>query len=254
MLIASWNVNSIRVRQQHLLDWLAQAQPDVVCLQELKLETEKFPFDAVGEAGYEAAVYGQKTYNGVAILSRLPIEDVILGCPAEEGHARVLEAVIEGVHVFSVYAPNGQAVGSDKFKFKERFYGALRLHLDSIGKSTEPVVLGGDFNIAPDARDVWDPVKLAGEIGFHPDEHKWLKHFSDWGLHDSLRLITDKPRLFSWWDYRGGGFAKDFGMRIDQIWVSTALKDSVKNAWIDMEPRTWEQASDHTPVLCELDV
>jgi len=254
VLIATWNVNSVRARRQHLLDWLQQAQPDVVCLQELKLETDKFPFDEVGNAGYEAAVYGQPTYNGVAILSRLPIEEVIEGFPGEEGQARLIEAVIEGVHVFSVYAPNGQAVDSDKFQYKQRFYKALREHLDGIGKPTEPVALCGDFNIAPADRDVWDPRKLKGEIGFHPDEHKWLKHFADWGLHDSLRLVDDKPGLYSWWDYRGGGFAKDHGMRIDQIWVSHALKDSVKKAWIDLEPRTWEQPSDHTPVLCELDL
>ncbi|MCA8916052.1 MAG: exodeoxyribonuclease III [Planctomycetes bacterium] len=254
MLIASWNVNSIRVRLQHLLDWMQQAQPDVVCLQELKLETDNFPFDEIGEAGYEAAAYGQKSYNGVAILSRLPIEEVIEGFPGEEGQSRVIEAVIEGVHVFSVYAPNGQTVGGDKFKYKERFYGALREHLDGLGKPSEPVALCGDFNIAPEERDVWDVSRCSGEIGFHPDELKWLKHFKDWGLHDSFRLINEKPKQFSWWDFRGGGFAKDQGLRIDQIWVSDGLKESVKNAWIDIEPRTWERPSDHTPVLCELEV
>jgi len=251
--IASWNVNSIKVRIGHLLDWLNHVEPDVVCLQELKLPTDLFPFDEVGELGYEAAVYGQPSYNGVAILSRLPIEEVIEGFPGEEGQARMIEAVIEGLHVFSVYAPNGQAVDSDKFKFKERFYKALREHMDGLGKSSEPMALCGDFNIAPDERDVWDPVKLKGEIGFHPDEHKWLKNFTDWGLHDSFRLLNDKPKQYSWWDYRGGGFAKDHGMRIDQIWVSDALKGSVKKAWIDLDPRGLDKPSDHTPVLCELD-
>ncbi|MCA8946418.1 MAG: endonuclease/exonuclease/phosphatase family protein, partial [Planctomycetes bacterium] len=157
-------------------------------------------------------------------------------------------------HIFSVYAPNGQASDSDKFAYKERFYGALREHLDGIGKPTEPVALCGDFNIAPEARDVWDPEAMKNAIGFHPSEHQWLKHFTDWGLHDSLRLTNDKAGLFSWWDYRGGGFAKDHGLRIDQIWVSDALKPSVRKGWIDLEPRTWEKPSDHTPVLCELDV
>jgi exodeoxyribonuclease III len=253
MLIATWNVNSIKVRIGHLLGWLNHVEPDVVCLQELKVETDNFPFDAVGELGYEAAVHGQPGYNGVAVLSRLPIEDVVEGFPGEEGQSRVIEAVIEGLHVFSVYAPNGQAVDSDKFKFKERFYKALRAHLDGLGGPDEPMALCGDFNIAPDDRDVWDAAKCAGEIGFHPDEHKWLKRFTDWGLHDSLRLVDDRPRLYSWWDYRGGGFAKDHGMRIDQIWVSDALKDSVRKAWIDLEPRGLDKPSDHTPVLCELD-
>lgn len=254
MLIATWNVNSLRVRKQQLLDWLGDAQPDVVCLQELKLPTDDFPFDEVGAAGYEAAVHGQAGYNGVAILSRLPIEEVIEGFPGEEGQSRVIEALIEGVHVFSVYAPNGQAVGSAKFEFKQRFYSALRAHLDSFGRSTEPVVLCGDFNIAPEDGDVWDPKKCAGEIGFHPDEHSWLKNMCAWGLHDSLRLVDKKPGQFSWWDYRGGGYAKGQGLRIDHIWVSEALKGSVKRAWIDVDPRGWEQPSDHTPVLCELDV
>jgi len=254
MLVAAWNVNSIRVRAQQLLDWLEQAQPDVVCLQELKVSTDDFPFDAVADAGYEAAAYGQGGYCGVAILSRLPIEDVIEGFPGEEGQPRVLEAVIEGVHVFSVYAPNGQSPDSDKFQFKKRFYEAFRMHLDGLGGPDLPVMLCGDFNIAPDARDVWNAEKCKGHIGFHPSEHQWLRRMKDWGLHDSLRLLDEKGGQFSWWDYRGNGFGRDEGMRIDQIWVSDALKDSVKRAWIDIEPRGWEKPSDHTPVLCEIEL
>ena len=254
MLIATWNVNSIRVREQHLLNWLGDVGPDVVCLQELKVPTDSFPFDAVGELGYEAAAYGHGGYNGVAILSRLPMEEVIEGFPGEEQQARMLEAVIEGVHVFSVYAPNGKAPDDEKFEYKQRFYKALREHLDGIGKPGEPVVLGGDFNIAPDERDVWDADACRGHIGFHPDEHKWLENFKAWGLHDSLRLVKDDAGLFSWWDYRGGGYPRNHGMRIDQVWVSDGLKDSVKDAWIDIDPRGWEQPSDHTPVLCELDL
>jgi exodeoxyribonuclease-3 len=254
MIIASWNVNSLRVRLQHLLDWLKTAQPDVVCLQETKLATDDFPFDEVGEAGYEAASHGSGGHGGVAILSRLPIEEVVEGFPGEEGQSRVIEAMIEGVHVFSVYAPNGQAIDSDKFEFKKRFYAALREHLDGFGKPTEQVVLCGDFNIAPDDRDVWDPAACRGQIGFHPDEHAWLQDMQAWGLHDSLRLVDQKGGQFSWWDYRGGGYKRGHGMRIDQIWVSDALKKSVKKAWIDIDPRGWEQPSDHTPVLCELDV
>lgn len=252
MLIASWNVNSLRVRLQHLLDWLKAAQPDVVCLQELKLPTDDFPFDALGEAGYEAAVHGQPGYNGVAILSRLEIEDVVEGFPGEEGQSRVIEALIEGVHVFSVYAPNGQDPKSEKFEFKQRFYEQLRAHLDRVADPSEPYVLGGDFNIAPDERDIWDLKACAGYIGFHPEEHKWLHKLTEWGLHDSLRLVTQEAGLFSWWDYRGFGYGKNRGMRIDQLWVSDALKGKVAKAWIDIDPRGWDKPSDHTPVLCEL--
>lgn len=254
MLIATWNVNSIRVRAQHLVNWMQDAEPDVVCLQELKVETDDFPFDEIANAGYEAAVHGQGGYNGVAILSRLPIEEVIEGFPGEEGQSRMIEAVVEGVHVFSIYAPNGKAPGDEKFEYKQRFYQAMREHLDGLGKSTEPLALCGDFNIAPDERDVWDAETCRGHIGFHPDEHKWLASFTGFGLHDSLRIIKQDAGLFSWWDYRGGGYPRNHGMRIDQIWVSDGLKESVKDAWIDIDPRGWEQPSDHTPVLVELDV
>lgn len=252
MLIATWNVNSLRARKQHLLDWLKLAKPDVVCLQELKMPTDEFPFDDIGDAGYEAAVYGQPTYNGVAVLSKLPIEEVIEGFPGEEGHSRLIETVIEGVHIISAYCPNGQSPESDKFKFKQRFFAALRKHLDGLGKPDMPLAICGDFNIAPEARDVWDPKLAAKGVGFHPEELKWLANVTAWGLHDSLRLVDQKGGQFSWWDYRGGGFRKNEGMRIDQIWVSNGLKGAVKKAWIDTEPRGWDKASDHTPVLCEL--
>lgn len=254
MIVASWNVNSIRARIGHLLDWLKFASPDVVCLQELKVTLDNFPFDEIADAGYEAAVQGQPSYNGVAILSRLPIEDVVEGFAGDDGQARVIEAMIEGVQIFSVYAPNGQAPDSDKFAYKERFYSALREHLDDLGTSDDPVMLCGDFNIAPDERDVWDAEACRGHIGFHPSEHDWLANFRDWGLHDSLRLHTEDAGLFSWWDYRGGGFPRNHGMRIDQIWVSDGLKDSCTRAWIDVDPRGWERPSDHTPVLCEINV
>jgi len=254
MLIATWNVNSLRVRLPHLLKWLARAEPDVVLLQEIKMESDKFPFDEIGEAGYEAAVHGQKTYNGVAVLSRLPIDDVVEGFNGDEGQARLIEVQIEGVHVFSAYCPNGEKPGSDKFKYKQRFYTALRRHFDALGANSTPVVIGGDFNIAPEAKDVWDPVKAAKTCGFHPDELKWLANWREWGFHDSLRLCDDKGGQFSWWDYRTDAWSTDEGMRIDQIWVSEGLKKSVKKAWIDRTPRGWEKPSDHTPVLCELAV
>ncbi len=253
MLIATWNVNSVKVRLPQLSAWLQKAQPDVVCLQEIKCETESFPFDALGELGYEAAAYGQKTYNGVALLSKLPIENIVEGFPGEEGQSRLIEGTINGITVLSCYAPNGQAIGSDKFAYKLRFYEALRKHLDGLGKSTLPLVIAGDFNIAPDERDVFDVKKCAGDIGFHPDEHKALKRFTDWGLVDSFRLHEKGAGHFSWWDYRTG-YDNNQGMRIDQVWISKALEKQCTGARIDIGPRKLEKPSDHTPVLCELDV
>lgn len=253
MRIASWNVNSLKVRLPQLLDWLGRAQPDVVCLQETKLANEDFPFDALGEAGYEAAAHGTGGYNGVAILSRFPISDPVEGFTGEEGHARLIEATIEGIQVFSVYVPNGQSPDSDKFHFKLRFLKALRQHLDSLAKPSQPLLLAGDFNVAPETRDVWDPKAMAGQIGFHPAEHEALKHLADWGLVDSLRLHDQRAGQYSWWDYRGGGFAKDQGLRIDQIWLSKGLAPRCKAASIDLAPRRLEKPSDHTPVIAELE-
>ncbi|MBE7490206.1 MAG: exodeoxyribonuclease III [Planctomycetes bacterium] len=253
MLIATWNVNSLRVRLAQLLQWLKLARPDVVCLQEIKMQEADFPFDEIGAAGYECAVHGQKTYNGVAVLSKLPIEDVVPGFAGEEGQARLIEAVIDGVHVLSAYCPNGETPSSDKFRYKQRFFSALRAHLDNLGKSALPLCICGDFNVAPEEKDVWDPAKAARTCGFHPEERRWLKHLTDWGLHDSLRLVDDKGGQYSWWDYRTGGFRKNEGMRIDQIWVSDGLRPRVRKAWIDTEPRGWDRASDHTPVLAQLE-
>lgn len=252
MLIATWNVNSIKVRLPQLSSWLEKAAPDVVCLQEIKCETGAFPFDELGELGYEAAAYGQKTYNGVAILSKLPLENIVEGFPGEEGQARLIEATINGVTVLSCYAPNGQSIGSDKFAYKLRFYAALRKHLDGLGKATMPLVIAGDFNIAPDERDVYDPKKCANDIGFHPDELKALKQFTDWGLVDSFRLHEKGAGHYSWWDYRSG-YDNNEGMRIDQVWISKGLEKACTGARIDIAPRKLEKPSDHTPVLCELD-
>lgn len=253
MRIATWNVNSIKVRLPQLAAWLKKAAPDVVCLQEIKCETDAFPFDALGELGYEAAAYGQKTYNGVAILSKQPIENIVEGFDGEEGQSRLIEATINGITVLSCYAPNGQSVGSEKFAYKLRFFEALRKHLDGLGKPTMPLVIAGDFNVAPDERDVWDAKKCANDIGFHPDEHKALKRFTDWGLVDSFRLHEQGAGHFSWWDYRSG-YDNNQGMRIDQVWISKALEKACIGARIDIGPRKLEKPSDHTPVLCELDV
>jgi exodeoxyribonuclease-3 len=254
MILACWNVNSIRVRLPQLLAWLHSAKPDVVCLQEIKVETDEFPFDALGAAGYEAAAHGQPGYNGVAILSRSPLEEIVPGFDGEEGQSRLIEARVGDVRVFSAYCPNGQSPTSDKFAYKERFYEALRAHLDSVARPDELIALCGDFNVAPEPRDVWDAKKCAGDIGFHPSEHQWLANLTGWGLVDSFRLHEQGAGHFSWWDYRGFGFGKNRGMRIDQIWLSRPLAERCTRAWIDVEPRKLEKPSDHTPVLCEFSV
>ena len=253
MRLASWNVNSIKVRLPQLTGWLKQAQPDIVCLQETKVMTEDFPFDPLGELGYEAVAYGTGGYNGVAILSKFPINEPVEGFTGEEGHARLIEANIEGIQIFSVYVPNGASPDDEKFQFKLRFFKALRAHLDSVAKPGADLVLCGDFNVAPEDRDVWSPKTLRGQIGFHPLEHDALKNLTSWGLKDSLRLHDQRAGQYSWWDYRTLGFQKDQGMRIDQIWLSDSLAKRCTAASIDLAPRRLEKPSDHTPVLCDID-
>ncbi|MCC6574623.1 MAG: exodeoxyribonuclease III [Planctomycetes bacterium] len=253
MRIASWNVNSIKVRLPQLTEWLKRAEPDIVCLQETKVTTEDFPFDPLGELGYEAVAYGTGGYNGVAILSKFPINEPVEGFTGEEGHARLIEASIEGMQVFSVYVPNGASPEDEKFKYKLRFFKALRQHLASVAKPTSELVIAGDFNVAPEERDVWNPKIAAKYVGFHPLEHAALKELTSWGLKDSLRLHDQRAGQYSWWDYRTLGFQKDEGMRIDQIWLTEPLAKRCTAASIDLWPRRLEKPSDHTPVICEID-
>ena len=254
MKIAAWNVNSLKVRLPHLLDWLAEAQPDVVCLQELKLEDQNFPRAEIEAAGYHAAFAGQKTYNGVALLAKAPISEVTVGNPlfADE-QKRLISGTVDGIRVVCAYMPNGQEVGCDKYDYKLRWLDAVHGWIaDELRRHPKLVVLG-DFNIAPDDRDVHDPAVWNDEhILTSGAERAALQRLLALGLHDGFRLHNDEAGVFSWWDYRQAAFRRNLGLRIDLTLVSDALRASTANAGIDRTPRTWERASDHAPAFVEL--
>ena len=254
MRIASWNVNSLNVRQPHLEEWLRLRQPDVVALQETKLEDGRFPDTALLGAGYRSVFAGQKTYNGVAILSREPASDVQVGIPGfVDEQKRVIAATVNGVRIVDLYVVNGQEVGSEKYDYKLRWLDAAHGWLaDEIRRYPELVVLG-DFNIAPDDRDVHDPkVWNDDSILTSTAERTALKRLLALGLHDSFRLHNEEAGQFSWWDYRAAGFRRNLGLRIDLVLVSDALKPRSVASVIDREPRTWDRPSDHAPVWVEL--
>lgn len=253
MKIATWNVNSLNVRLPHVLDWLASEQPDVLCLQELKIEDNKFPVAQLAEAGYEAVFSGQKTYNGVAILARHDLSDVQIGIPGfEDEQKRVIAATVQGVRVVCGYFPNGQSLDSDKYQYKLRWLTALTEWLRGETGHWSRLVLAGDYNIAPEDRDVHDPAAWVGQILVSEPERAAFKGLLDLGLVDAFRQFNQPEGSFSWWDYRQAGFRRNLGMRIDHLLVSKPLVDWVAKCWIDKEPRTWERPSDHTPVVVQL--
>ena len=253
MKFATWNVNSLNVRLPHVLDWLRDNQPDVLCLQETKQEDSKFPYKALLEAGYESAHIGQKTYNGVAILSRHPIMDIQRNIPNfEDDQQRILAATINGIRVICAYIPNGQAVDSDKYQYKIRWLDALNAWLKTELISHPKLMLLGDYNIAPEDRDCHDPVAWIGQVLVSPAERLAFQNLLKLGLHDSFRLFEQAEKSFSWWDYRMMGFRRNFGMRIDHILVSDLLKPRCLSAYIDKFPRKLERPSDHTPVVLEI--
>lgn len=254
MKIASWNVNSLNVRLPHLQQWLQDFAPDVVGLQETKLEDHKFPEDALLALGYRNVFLGQKTYNGVAILARHSISDVQLGIPGfDDVQARAIAATVNDVRIVNLYVVNGQDIGTDKYAYKLRWLEAVHAWVaDELQRHPKLVVMG-DFNIAPDDRDVHDPVVWNDEhILTSIPERDALRGLLGLGLHDGFRLHHDDPGIFSWWDYRQAAFRRDLGLRIDLTLVSDALKADVVAAGIDRTPRTWERASDHTPAWVEL--
>jgi exodeoxyribonuclease-3 len=253
--LATWNVNSLAVRLPQLLDWLAAQQPDVVVLQETKLTDDKFPQAELAAAGWQAAWFGQKTYNGVALLSRVgaPAE-VVANIPGfADAQARVIAASVGGLRVVGAYFPNGQAPGSEKFAYKMGWLQALQDWLRDELQRHPALVLMGDFNIAPDDRDVFDPVAWAGQIHCTDEERAHFRALLALGLHDAFRLFEQPPRSWSWWDYRNLAFRKNQGLRIDHILVSEALKSRVTACEIDKLPRKNERPSDHAPVIVTLD-
>jgi exodeoxyribonuclease-3 len=258
MKITTWNVNSLTARLQHVLDWTAANPVDVLCLQELKLTDDRFPLDVLRGAGYEhCAVFGQKTYNGVAIMSRHPlsgIEKNIAGF--EDEHSRVISATIASpagdVRVVNGYFVNGQAPGTEKFDYKMRWLAGLRNYLRGQVASYQRLVLLGDFNITPEDRDSHDPDGLRETIHHTTQEREHFRLLCELGLCDSFRLFEQPEKSYSWWDYRMLGYQKNRGLRIDHILVSEALKPQVKSCAIDRTPRKWKQPSDHAPVTLEI--
>ena len=252
--VASWNVNSLRVRQQQVLDWLAEHAPDVLALQETKLADDNFPVDAFREAGYHALYSGQKTYNGVALLSREPAggDDIATALPGvEDPQKRVLAATYGDLRVVNLYVPNGQEVGSDKFDYKLDWLERLAGYLEEQLAAHPRLVVVGDFNIAPEPRDVHDPELWEGRVLFSEPERAAFQRLLGLGLADTFRLFEQEEASYSWWDYRMNGFRRNRGLRIDHILASTALAEDCRLSLIDREPRGWERPSDHAPVLAE---
>ena len=252
MKLATWNVNSLKVRLPQVLDWLAAHQPDVLCLQETKLEDAKFPAAEIAAAGYQALSSGQKTYNGVAILSKTPAMDAVAAIPGfADEQKRVLAATIAGVRVVDLYVPNGQSVDSDKYRYKLGWLEALAAWLaDELARHPKLAVLG-DFNIAPDERDVHDPKAWEGQVLVSPPEREAFRRLVGLGLADSFRLFEQPEKTYSWWDYRMNAFRRNRGLRIDHILLSPALAGTCKSSAIDKEARRAERPSDHAPVVVE---
>jgi len=268
--IATFNVNSIKARLPNLLVWLRENPIDVVLLQELKCVDEAFPSMELEELGYNLAIHGQKTYNGVAICSKFPIDDVIRGLPplpspagggtnpraGDDVQARYIEAVVSlpgiAMRVASAYVPNGQDVASEKFPYKLRFLERLKLHWEATLKYNEVAVLGGDFNCAPLPLDTWDPERQDGAICYHPAERERLRALMNLGMYDAFRVLYPDAKQYSWWDYRGGGYERSQGMRIDHLLLSGMAVDKLTECHIDETPRQAERPSDHAPVVCRL--
>ncbi len=255
MILAAWNVNSLTIRLPRLLPWLDATRPDVVCLQETKLEDAKFPVQALADAGYAAHYCGQKTYNGVAILARreLAVEDVRMGIDGfADEQKRVIAATVAGIRVVGVYVPNGQAVGSEKYQYKLAWYAALAGMLrDEIARHPD-LAVAGDFNVAPEDRDVHDPAAWAGQVLCSEPERAAFRALLAVGLKDSFRLFEQPEKTFSWWDYRMLGFPKNHGLRIDHVLLSEALAARCTASRVDRNMRKGEKPSDHAPVLVEL--
>ena len=251
--LATWNVNSLTVRLLQVLAWLAAHSPDALCLQETKLVDEKFPLAEIAAAGYRADFFGQKTYNGVALLTREGASDVVKNIPGfDEPMARVITGTVNGIRVIGAYMPNGESPESDKFRYKMRWLDALHDWLKIECARHPRLALLGDFNIAPEDRDVYDPVAWAGQIHCTAEERAHFARLLGLGLHDAFRLFEQPPKSWSWWDYRNLAFRKNQGLRIDHILVSDSLRPAVSACVIDKPTRKNERPSDHAPVWMEL--
>lgn len=253
MKIATWNVNSIKARLPNVLDWLREAAPDVVLLQETKCVDQEFPRLEFESQGWHLAVHGQKTYNGVAVLSRRPIVEEVRGLPGdpERGEARYLEAVLDtGLRVCSAYVPMGQSVESDRFPFKLGFLDGLAVRARQLLATEQPFVIGGDYNVCPEPIDLYDPVGWEGGVHFHIEERRRIRALLNLGLTDAFRALYPDTVAYSWWDYRGGAWQRDHGLRIDYLLCAPQVADRLTAAGIDRGCRDREKCSDHVPVWC----
>jgi exodeoxyribonuclease-3 len=254
MKIATWNVNSVRAREERLLGFLAREKPDLLCLQELKVPDDSFPHDGIRQAGYQVAAFGQKTYNGVAVLSLDAPELLARGFDdgVEDAQARFIAVRVGGLTIASAYVPNGGEMGSDKWSYKLAWLARLRRWLDAHLKPADPFALCGDLNVAPEARDVCDPTAWEPTVLFHPQAREALAQVAGFGLVDAFRRHRPEPGLYSWWDYRMLAFPKNQGLRIDHVLMTEALASRTTGARIDRDERKGKQVSDHAPVVVEL--
>jgi exodeoxyribonuclease III len=251
--LAAWNVNSLKVRLAHLLEWLAREQPDAVCLQETKTEDASFPLDAIQAAGYHVVFSGQKTYNGVAIIAKSEPASVVFGIPGfEDPQKRVISASVNDVRVVCAYVPNGQSLDSDKYRYKLTWLAAFSSWLGKEAAAHPQLAVLGDFNIAPEDRDVHDPKVWEGQVLCSPAEREAFQGILATGLVDSFRLFEQPPKSYSWWDYRMNGFKRNLGLRIDHVLLSADLAKRCRTSRIDVEMRKLERPSDHAPVIAEL--
>jgi exodeoxyribonuclease-3 len=254
MKIATWNVNSIKARLPRVVEWLAEAKPDVALLQETKVVDDAFPREEIEDLGYNLAVNGQKTYNGVAILAKRPIEDVRKGLPGDDGdaHARYIEATVGGIRMASIYLPNGNPSDSDKFTYKLGWMRRLRRHVEALLAEEHRLVLGGDYNVCPADLDVYDPAGWADDALCRPESRAEFRALCYLGLTEAWRALHPAATGYSFWDYQAGAWEKDHGLRIDHVLLSPQAADRLKACEIDRRPRGRERPSDHTPVVCEL--
>ena len=258
MKIATWNVNSLNVRLSHVIDWITEHKPDILCLQETKQVNDKFEHDAFSNIGYHSYHNGQKTYNGVAIVSKKELTNINFNLPNfEDPQKRIISGIFtsnsnEKIYIVSAYIPNGQSVGSDKFNYKINWLNKFSKWVEELTKKYDGIILAGDFNIAPEDKDCHDPNAWAGQILVSTEERKLFNNILNIGFHDSYREINPDKQEYSWWDYRMAGFRRNLGMRIDHILVSKKIIPNVKKSYIDKKPRTLDRPSDHTPVVTEL--
>lgn len=254
MRIATWNVNSVKAREARVLGWLRTHRPDALCLQELKTTDEAYPADAVRVEGYDSAVYGQKAFNGVALISPHPIDAVRRGLEDDDPQARLIAGVVRGVTVYSGYFPNGRTVGSEAWEYKLAWMGRLLDLLDARHDPGDPVVLTGDFNVAPDDLDAADPEKWASSVLCHPLAREALERIRAWGFVDVVRKHNPEGRLYSWWDYRRLAFPRNDGLRIDHVFATVPVAEASAGAWVDRDQRKGRKTdvpSDHAPVVAD---